>query len=66
MAKSSGLGDMLKKYFGTGTAKAGAATTNIITLRKQLQAAVAAGNTKEEARIRALMAQAQNPQAPSM
>ncbi len=61
-----GLGDALKKYFGTGTGKAGAATTNLITLRKQLQAAEIAGNTKEAARIRALIAQTQRPQAPRM
>ena len=61
-----GLGDALKKYFGTGTGKAGAATTNLITLRKQLQEAEIKGDAKEVARIRALMAQAQGPQAPSM
>jgi hypothetical protein len=40
----TGLGDALKKYFGTGTPRGGTATTNLITLRKQLTQAIAQGD----------------------
>lgn len=63
-----GLGDALKKYFGTGTAKASSATTNLMALKRKLEAAMIRGDDATAAKIQNQIEaiKIQSTQTPSM
>jgi hypothetical protein len=63
-----GLGEALKKYFGTGTSKASSATTNLMTLRRKLEAAMLKGDDAAAAKIQKQIEviRTQSTQTPSM